>query len=175
MIENEAKQPRLIDRMWVGSSQWSYNPYLHWYLGKKKLKKFDLFMYQWNLKKNHKGINVYHVCLWWFLVVGCLTFFCGGKFLCMFHSIGVFIFPHSPSKNSKTQAYGMYAISIETLFWPPCHMHMIHTKSVFENWNLARFWTSISEDFGVLPMLEEQYDVCLHQKIIHNSWLKHKP
>jgi len=48
-------------------------------------------------------------------------------------------------------------------------------KSMFENWGLVGFWTSIDGDFGVFPMFENQYDVCLHQKIIHNFQLKHKP
>jgi len=30
--------------------------------------------------------------------------FCGGKFLCVFHSIGVFIFPCSPSKNFENMS-----------------------------------------------------------------------
>jgi hypothetical protein len=46
---------------------------------------------------------------------------------------------------------------------------------MFENWGLVGFWTSIDGDFGVFPMFENQYDVCLHQKIIHNFQLKHKP
>lgn len=36
LIEDEVKHPHLIKWLWVGSPQWSFGPYPHWYLGQIK-------------------------------------------------------------------------------------------------------------------------------------------
>ncbi len=59
-----------------------------------------------------------------FLLLVFFTSCRGDKFLELFHLTRVCISPHSPCRNSKTQAWGMYAVSIATLFWPPTKTHL---------------------------------------------------
>ncbi len=70
-----------------------------------------------------------------------LFYFCGANYYFWFHSIGVFISHCSPSKNFNTLAWGIYAISITTLLWPPCLNPFFHTKSILEKCDLSKFWT----------------------------------
>ncbi len=81
-----------------------------------------------------------------------VIFYCQVKFLEMFHSIVVCISPCSTYKDSETQAWGMYVVSIATLFWPPWLNHF-HNKSTFEKGDFAKFWILIDWDNGVCPML----------------------
>ncbi len=92
----------------------------------------------------------------WPLVIfidGFVISFCEVNFLRMFHSIGVFASPHSPSRNSDTCACGMQTISMDALFAPPCFTLGVHAKSMFENWDFVEFQTCIDYDLGIQPML----------------------
>jgi hypothetical protein len=93
--------------------------------------------------KNVNAINVYHVCSRWFLIVSCLTSVWFEFFLKTFHSMRVPISLHSPSKNSKMQAYGTLANWMFTLFCPPWCIPNVHTKSLFKKKRLG----------GVLDMI----------------------
>jgi hypothetical protein len=68
----------------------------------------------WKAKENALDITLYQVWPRWFFIDGVFISFYGGKFLCMFHSIGVSTSSHLPSKNSHTYACVMYVISIDT-------------------------------------------------------------
>ncbi len=81
------------------------------------------------------------------------TFCWRDKFLEMFHLTAVCISPHSPCKNLETRAWGMYAISIATMFWPPCLNPYFQTRSTFEKGDFAKFWISMDWDNEVHPML----------------------
>ncbi len=76
-----------------------------------------------------------------------------GKILEMFHSTAICISPCWPYKNSKTWAWGMFAVSIATLFWSPCQNPSFHTKSTFKKGDFAGFWISMDWDNGIHPML----------------------
>jgi hypothetical protein len=84
----------------------------------------------------------------WFFYI-----FSRDKFLEMFHSTVICISLHSPCKTSKTQAWGMYVVSITTLFWLPCLNPSFHTKFTFEKGDFVWFWISMDWDNGVCPML----------------------
>jgi hypothetical protein len=63
---------------------------------------------------------------------------------------------HIPSftlQNLETQAWGMYAISITALFWPPCRNPSFHTKSTFKKGDFDGFWILMDWDNGGHPML----------------------
>ncbi len=53
----------------------------------------------------------------------------------------------------RDMSMGMHAISIVTLFWPPCLNPSFHTKSTFKKGDFARFWILMDWDNGVRPML----------------------
>jgi hypothetical protein len=60
---------------------------------------------------------------------------------------------HIPSftlQKLKDMSMGMYAISIITLFWPPCLNPSFHTKSTLEKGDFARFSISMDWDNGVM-------------------------
>jgi hypothetical protein len=62
---------------------------------------------------------------------------------------------HIPSftlQKLKDTSMGDYAVSIATLFWPPCFNPSFHTKSTFENGDFVKFWTSMDWDNGIQPM-----------------------
>jgi hypothetical protein len=71
----------------------------------------------------------------------------------MSHSTVVCISPHSPYKNLETWAWGMYVVSIATLFWSPCLNSSFHTNSTFDKGDFAGFCLSMDWDNRVHPML----------------------
>jgi hypothetical protein len=71
----------------------------------------------------------------------------------MFHFAEICISTHSPYKNLETQIWGMYAISIATLFWPPCLNPSLHTKTTFKKGDFVEFWILMDHENGIHPML----------------------
>jgi hypothetical protein len=84
----------------------------------------------------------------WFLIVGFSAFSCEAKFLCLFHSNGVYISLHSPSKTYDILPWGIYATSIATLFWPPCLNTFFHSKLRLEKGDCAELWTWMDWNIG---------------------------
>jgi hypothetical protein len=84
-----------------------------------------------------------------FLSLDFLHFLEGTNFWICSISTNVCISFHSPCEKLETQAWGMYAVSIATLFWPPCLNSSFHTKSTFEKCYFAGFWISMDWNNGV--------------------------
>jgi len=69
------------------------------------------------------------------------------------HSTTICISPCSRCKSSETRTWGMYAVSIATLFWSPCLNPSFDTNSTFNKGDFAEFWISLDWDNGIHPML----------------------
>jgi hypothetical protein len=105
------------------------------------------------LTSNDYGMeyDIYQVCPRWCLIVEFSISFCMGDIFKNVPFTRVCKWPHSPSKNSWTCAYDIYAHSMESLFVPPYHISFFHTNPHLKMATLRGFGPLYFEIWEFVP------------------------